>query len=183
MSVSRRYARALFEICQANRFTHEQYVNMENSLESVSNALASSRSLRVALQSPVTTLPEKERVVKALIVDSAYPKLCQQFVLLLVKQRRVNFITQILESFREMRMISGGGRVGLLEAVEAPSSAEVAALTSTLSTQVGSQVHLTFRKNTDLLGGLRLVLNGVTYDGSVRGQLERFRGEFLRNIG
>jgi F-type H+-transporting ATPase subunit delta len=178
MNVAARYAKALLSICRERQVSEAEFEQVESGLNVFAESLGASRALRIALQSPLTTRQEKEKVLAALIMNAAYPVIVQNFVRLLVRNQRCDLLRAILFEFKALRATEAGQVIGIVEGADVLTSEQLLRLADRLSAGAQQKVSLVFNKRPELIAGLRVSLSGVTYDGSVRGQLERLKREF-----
>lgn len=178
MNVAARYAKALLETCRARKISQAELEQVEAGLVTFAESLSASRSLRVALQSPITTHQEKENVLTALVNNGAYPAIVQNFTRLLVRNQRCDLLRSVLFEFKALRATEAGRIIGIVEGADPLTEEQIERLTVQLNAVAKQSVTLVFNRRPELIAGLRVSLSGVTYDGSVRGQIERLKREF-----
>jgi F-type H+-transporting ATPase subunit delta len=178
MSVAHVYAKALFESVQ-EQASSEGLDWVESQIDDFLRALNSSQELQIALFSPVITGREKVRLVEEISKKLSVNPWMTQFFILLVKKGRLNQLEQIKDSFNSVRLIAEGGVMGRLVAADSMSDSDVGILAKAFSQKLGKKV--AFRVSTDplLLAGMKVTVNGVTYDGSLRSQLQKLRDRFV----
>jgi F-type H+-transporting ATPase subunit delta len=180
MSVANTYAKALFQTARDRG--PADLASVEPQLDQLIAVIESSREMQVALHSPVTSAKEKEGVVKALADKAQASPLVSQFVVLLARKGRVSALREVREAFAEVRLQAEGGVSGRLDVAEPVGDADVAGLAQAFSRKLGKKV--AFRVNVDpsLLAGMKVTVNGVTYDGTLRAQLQRMRDQLTRGL-
>lgn len=179
MSVAFSYARALYEAAKEAKVSAENLDLMEKQLETFSSVMESSRDARTALQAPVTTTKEKISLVEEISKKLGLADLTQQFLILLARKDRMSILREVRDAFNVVRLTEEGGVSGRLEAAEPMSEADIGTLTKAFSQKLGKKV--AFRVSTDpsLLAGMKVTVNGVTYDGTLRSQLQKLRDRFV----
>ena len=108
-----------------------------------------------ALCSPAVTPEEKGRVL-ARLPELAPPDPVGRLLTLMAEKERLPLLPQVVQSARRLALEREGGALG----------------TVTCARPLTEEVELEVRVDPALLGGLRLELQGVTYDKSVRGGLD-----------
>jgi F-type H+-transporting ATPase subunit delta len=84
-------------------------------------------------------------------------------------------LPEVRDTFSEVRLNAEGGVTGKLVSAEPMTDADVQSLSAAFTRKLGRKV--AFRVSTDpgLLAGVRVTVNGVTYDGTLKAQLEQLR--------
>lgn len=178
MSLSKVYARALVAALQGDGASDLKSIRTQ--LEQIWSAIEESRSLRVILLSPACSAREKIAVVRELAKKAgAHPKVTQ-FVELVIRKGRLGLLGEITNAVDVVRLEAAGGAVGEVMSADPIDPKDVVELSSLFARKVGHPVELKVRVDSTLLAGLKVVLKGVTYDGSLKAQLERMKERFLQ---
>lgn len=179
MSLARSYARALLEAAQDQKVSAQELDAMEGQLEEMVRLLESSRELRLALTGPATSGKEKADLVTTLGGKAGFSKLFIAFLALLSRKERVAQLPSIREAFASARLESEGGVLGHVTSADPVEPSDLAALAESFTRKLGKKV--AFRASTDpeLLAGLKVTVSGVTYDGTLRAQLQRLGDRFV----
>lgn len=182
MSVATAYAKALFEAATESGIQGAAFDQIETQMEEFASLLVSSRETEVALVGPITNAKEKAAIVEAFGKQMGFQPMLIQFLSLMATNGRMSLIKPIREAFSEVRLAAEGGLSGQLVAADPIGEADVAGLAQAFGKKLGKKV--TFRVSTDpsLLAGMKVTVNGTTYDGSLRSQLQRLRDRFLAGI-
>lgn len=141
--------------------------------------LEGSKDARVALQSPVTTGKEKAKLIESLSSKLGLEPLVTQFLMLLATKGRFNVLAEVRDVFVSVRLLSEGGMSGELVSAEKLSEADVASLAQAFGKKLSKKVVFKVSTDSKLLAGVKITINGVTYDGTLRAQLSRLRDQFL----
>ncbi len=174
MSVGNSYARALFETVETQASgVPELLREIEANFKQFVDLVQGSSELEIVLGSPLTTLQEKVSVVKSLSEKLKVSPIFQAFLVLLAKKNRLSVLGAIHDSWNLVRLEAEGGIAGDLASSSTIDGADVESLAKAFSQKLGKKV--TFRVTTDLslLAGIKVTINGVTYDGSLRSQLQK----------
>jgi F-type H+-transporting ATPase subunit delta len=173
-----RYARALFDVAQAERQDVQQ---LQKELTGFSALVTGNAPLMRALTHPAIPVAKKRAVVEQLIarVQTIQPQLAKLLLLLAAKDRLVllpdvaqAFQNRLLDHFKVVR-------AEVVTAVALPAD-RVNALKAGLAQATGRQVQLETRVDPGIIGGAITRVGSTVYDGSVTRQLERMR-EALTN--
>ena len=182
MSIGNSYAKALFETAQDEKVSPEQMVRLENQFDMLLLILDSSKEARVALLGPIATVKEKSAIIDDFAKKLDFSPLFVKFISLLAKKGRLPFLREVRDAFTSVRLTADGGVSGQLVAAESMSETDVGTLAKAFSHKLGKTV--TFQVSTDpsLLAGMKVTVNGVTYDGTLRSQLQKLRDRLVTGM-
>jgi F-type H+-transporting ATPase subunit delta len=121
----------------------------------------------------VPKVVEKAKVVEELSKKSGFDPLVSRFLILLAKKGRFSELREVLKAFRLQRLESEGGVLGHVVSADALSDADVQALVQAFEKKTGKKVRFEISVDSKLLAGFKVTLQGKTYDGTLRSQLDR----------
>jgi F-type H+-transporting ATPase subunit delta len=178
MSVAKAYAKALFEAAAEGKSQSDMAKacdEIETQLTQFIALMNSSKEAKVALTSPVTTSKDKAGLVEAITAKGGVSPMVSRFLSLLASKGRLEFLPEVRDVFSDVRLAAEGGVSGKLVSAEPMTDADVASLAAAFGRKLGRKV--LFRVSTDpsLLAGVRVTVNGVTYDGTLKSQLDQLR--------
>lgn len=169
-----RYARAYADVAVKNKLNPEKTIAEFQQMADVVN---SSRELRNVLQNPAVTREQKLKLLDSIIHHIGATKMLRNFLAVLIDNRRIGNIGDLLEQFKQEL----DRRMGIAEAkvssVRELSAAEKKSLEQQLATLTGKTVRATYSQDPSLLGGVLVRVGSTIYDGSVQGRLQRMRQE------
>lgn len=179
MSVATAYAKALYEAAIEEKATAQVLDQIDKELEVVVDAIASSKEMKAALFGSITNAKEKSAIRGELAKKAGSGDLVIRFLNLLASKSRVVMIERIHREFVNVRLLAEGGIPGVVVAAQRMSDGDVASLAQAFTKKLGKKVK--FRVSTDpsLLAGVRVTVAGVTYDGTLKAQLEQLRERFV----
>lgn len=171
-TTARRYAEAAFEIAERDGTT-EQWLTQ---LDRITAALTD-RSVIRRLEDPHAPFDLRHAAFRSLFTDDDMLPQVWNLLGLMLRRRRLESMADITREFHRLY----NRRAGVVEAL-ATSAAElaqdeVAALRARLEKMTGGKIDLNLRVDPELLGGVQVRLGDLLIDGSVRGRLERLRGQ------
>jgi F-type H+-transporting ATPase subunit delta len=183
MSVAKSYARALFEAAADGKTSAAELDAIERQLEEVVRVVDTSKDARVALMSPATATREKVALITELAKRGQFSKLVSNFIVLLARKERLALIREIQEAFGAVRLEAEGGLLGRVVSADPMGAADLEGLSKAFTRKLGRRV--AFRASTDpaLLAGVKVTVSGVTYDGTLRTQLQRLRDRLVYGTG
>ncbi|MCM2277985.1 MAG: ATP synthase F1 subunit delta [Oligoflexia bacterium] len=185
MSVATTYAKALYEALADGKSPAEVATlceKVEGEFDTLLNAVNSSKEAQVALFSPITNSKEKIALVTELTRKISAHPLMTNFLVLLANKGRLNLVQGIRDEFSAVRLRAEGGVPGRLVSAETMSESDIEGLAKAFSQKMGRRVAFRVATDPSLLAGVKVTVNGVTYDGTLRSQLQRLRDKFLAGV-
>lgn len=175
-AVARPYARALFEVTEAQGVTDQA----RKELAAIREAVAGSTDFRRFLSTPVVQDSARKTVITAVAERMGLSKLVTNFLLLLSDKHRLNAIEEIEELFAaEADRAAGVVRAEAYAPVKL-SAVQVSRLRAALEEMTGRKVVVADSVDASLMGGLLVKINGEVYDSTVKSQLAALRQQVLR---
>ena len=171
------YARALYEAAVEQDVNTQGMQDLEDNLIRLSSAVQQSTDLKGVLRSPSITSDEKNAVLSKLIVENSSSKLAIQFLALLNQKGRLEAIGFLGDAFMGIRREAEGGVLGLAESAEPLKQTDLDELSASFEKKLGKKIHFKTKIDPNLLAGVKVTVNGVTYDGTVRVQLNQLRDQ------
>lgn len=174
--VSKRYAKALYELA------HErgEVKNIQEDFAGITETLRSDPQLMQALSTYVFSTEDREKLMDELSKKMELHPIVQRFLQLLAAKNRVRLIEQIYLAFREIVDASNGLVRGTVMTVDALTDAETADLSQAFSRKFNKQVVLEPVIDKDILGGLVVKVQGMTFDGSLKTTIRRLKENLER---
>jgi F-type H+-transporting ATPase subunit delta len=173
--IAQRYAKALFALAKTGSLQEE----WGRQLHQLAGLIETEKALRKMLLHPEVDVSRKEAVLNRLatLVDTA--ESVQRLLNVLVQRHRVQDLGAIAAAFRELVDQAQGRQPIQMQTAYSLSDREEKMLQDRLEGILDKQVELHREVNPHLLGGVVLQIGSLRYDGSIRGQLERFRTAVL----
>lgn len=179
MSVANSYAKALYETVAEKNSPAEVFNRIEAQFDEITAMMNQSREVKAALIAPVTNMREKVSLIEALSTKMQLEPVFTQFLKLLAKKGRMSLVGEIREAFITVRLAHEGGVSGRLVSAEPMSEADIASLAQAFSEKFGKRVAFQVSTDPSLLAGMKVTVNGTTFDGTLRSQLQKLRDRFV----
>jgi F-type H+-transporting ATPase subunit delta len=183
MSVARSYARALFEAARDTKASAQDMEQIEKQLESFELMIKQSPSLKVALMAPATSSKDKAALVEEIAKKSQMGKILSSFLSTMARKERMELFSEIREAFSTVRLEAEGGILGTLVSADPLEAADVESISKAFQRKLGKRVAFSASTDPALLAGMKVTVNGVTYDGTLRSQLQRLRDRLMAGTG
>ncbi|HEY3301907.1 MAG TPA: ATP synthase F1 subunit delta [Candidatus Binatia bacterium] len=169
-SLSRRYAKALFELALAER--REEEVGKE--IESFAAAFQDP-ALNSVLNNPAFAAGSRRKIVAEIARHLQLSPLATHFLSLLVERDRLSYCPAIVERYRRLLDEKKGQAEARVIAAGPLGDGDLNRLRAALEKISGKRVVIQQETDSSLIGGVVIHLEGKIYDGSVRTQLENMK--------
>ena len=169
-TTSREYAEALFELAVQAGLTKET----SDGLETVISALLQTPAYKALLASPA--IPKEERLNA---LDSTFrgkiPEILLAILRMMVSRGHVSALTGMVRDYEELARGYRGESMAVVTSAVPLKEAETVALRAKLEKKLGRQVTLQCQVDPELIGGVRVEVDGRIIDGSIRNKLEEIK--------
>lgn len=170
-SASLQYANALADIALAQGAAGP----VLQQLGDFNAAYALSGELRNALASPAVSKAEKRGVAEKISARLGASRIVSNFLFVVIDHQRTQLLPEIFQLFQDVLR----ERQGIAEAhVSSPvelSDAQKKQLGQTLERLTGKKMQAWYTLDAKLLGGVRVRVGDMVYDGSLRNRLDHLR--------
>ena len=169
-TTSREYAEALFELAVQGGVTKET----SEGLETVVSALLQTPDYRALLASPA--IAKEERLAA---LDTAFrgkiPDILLAILRMMVSRGHVSALNGMARDYEELARGYRGESMAIVTSAVPLKEAETVALRAKLEKKLNRKVILQCRVNPELIGGIRVEVDGRIIDGSIRNKLEEIK--------
>ena len=174
-SIARRYAKALLSLGLED---HSQE-DLVRQLDDLARMLGQSAELRESLGNPIFPLSERKATMEALCTRLGLTRVVRSTVMLLLERGRILALPDIARELGAL-VDAHAGRVRARVTSATPLSPELEArLRVALEKRHGKKVLLEKLVDPTLIGGLVTEVGDMTYDGSIRYQIETLKAALL----
>jgi len=173
--VAIRYARALFDSAK-----ERGYLDIADEQLAVLQAVFErDRSLIEYLAAPQIGDDKKEALIRKVFSEDAsgegFARGILEFVLLVARKRRVQYLPLMIEDFRELVADERGQITAEVTAAHQLPAEQREALVSKLQTKLGKTIELSEKRDRSVIGGIRVRLRDDVIDGTVENELRKLR--------
>ena len=175
MVVANRYARALADVVARTG----EYRQVLEELVEFSALYRQSTELREVCETPVVPLPQKTKVLEAILERLGALPVTQNFLRVLLAHYRMALLEEVIQAFRKITNDRRGIVQVKVSSAAGLSEAERERLRARFEELTRKQAELEFHLDGQLIGGLVAQIGSTVYDGSVRGHLERMREQLM----
>jgi F-type H+-transporting ATPase subunit delta len=166
-----RYAIALFDLA----LDEDKIEEIEGALDRIDVLLRESPEFARLVRSPVFTAEEQARSLSAIAAHSQITGLTANFLQLLVKNRRLFALRDIIAGFRRLLADHRGEVTAEVVSAIALTEAQSEELKATLKAKTGKTVSLNLTIDPAIIGGLIVKIGSRMVDTSIRTKLNTLK--------
>ena len=165
MSVAKIYAKTLYEVTvEAKDQQKGQMDQLLKDLGTFQAMIDSSKEARVGLVSPIMPTKEKAILVREFGKRLALSEPAIRFLVLLARKERIGLLAEIQKAFETVRIEAEGGMMGNLVSAEPLVASDIEDLAKAFGQKFGKRIVFQVSTDPSLLAGMKVTVNGVTYD-------------------
>jgi F-type H+-transporting ATPase subunit delta len=168
------YARALHAVAGGGEASQK----VASELAEFGRWLGESKELRMVCSSVRFSAEQRSAVVNDLAAKAKFSDVTKKALAVLSKSNRLLLADAVAEKLRRLALEDANVAPLQVESAEELDEATRRAVVKRFENLLGKKVDARFTVVQELLGGVRVVSEGRTYDGSLKGQLSRL-GERL----
>jgi F-type H+-transporting ATPase subunit delta len=174
LSITRRYAQALFHTAQRDGVTEK----IEMDLETVDAILRATPTLLRIMRAPTIARARKKDLLQKVFAEKI-SGLALRFLYLIVDKRREVILPDINREFRALSYAHRNIQPVTARVARPMSAEERAELDRALEARTGKTIEILEEVDPSLIGGVVLRIGDTIIDGSVAGQLRRLRQRMI----
>ena len=176
--IATRYVNALFDLA----LDAKKVELTADELDSLAAAMAESEEMHRLCTDPTLTRAMQAEGVAAVAKKAKLSKLVEQFLTVLVKNRRLEVLPAMAQTFRAKLRAHHGQVVAEVVTATKLKKADETKLIKMLGEHTDKQVVLQVTEDASILGGLRIMVDGTMIDASLQGRLNRLKDELYHGI-
>ena len=175
-ALTSRYATALIELAQDSGKTDA----VERDLTALENMIGQSRELAFLVRFPLINRTSQLNVITALAQKAGFDKITQNFLGVLIQNRRLNAILNIISTVRTELSKRRGEITVKVETAQDLTPAQLKALQEALAKGVGAKISIQAKVEPSIMGGMIVTVGSQMIDDSVRHKLERLKAAMAK---
>ena len=172
---SERYSRALFEVAKEAADLEK----IETDIKSFKSLLENSPELKNFFNNPTQSINNQNNVNNLLSEKLGFSKNLKNFFSLLIKKRRIFFVSKIIDSFLKLCSRKRGEVKASLISSKELSETELESISKDLSSSMGSTIKFDYKIDKELIGGLKLQLGSFMIDTSIKNKLKQIENKMI----
>lgn len=170
-----RYANALLDLAIEEKKVPEY----KNAMKALLSAFKANPDLGLVLSSAFIRNDEKRATVDRLFADPTLPSL-SPFLKVLVDRERIRDFKDIAHAFNKIANAYLHIEEGIIYSTLSLSPERISEIERAISLQSRTHVELTNELDSDLIGGIKVVVHDRIYDGSVANMLSSLQSQLLK---
>lgn len=174
--IAKRYARALFELAEADNRIEE----IGRDLAVIDALFASDAAIRDGLTSPVKSHEAKAEVLTAIIDAVGTDKMVGNFLHVMLEARKLAVLPQVNATYAVMADEATGKLRGEVITPTPLEDSALQTISAALSKALGKEVILEARQDPSLMGGMVARVGNLVFDASVKTQLQRMKDTLIK---
>ena len=174
---SERYSRALYEVSKEAGDLEKTEADVKNFI----NLFESSSEIKNFIQNPTHVIETQNKAINILSEKLDFTKNLKNFLLLLIKKKRIFFVKKITNNFLKLCSKNRGEIKASLISSKELSSNELENIGRELSASMGSTIKFDYKVDQSLIGGLKLQLGSFMIDTSIKNKLKKYEQRMLEN--
>ena len=172
--IASRYAEGLYSIAVDLKKVNE----WQEEVKSIVKVLKENPEFIYVLSSAFLSLKEKEEML-----DKTFKSATREIInmmKLMSKNHRERYIIDALQAFNSLANASRGVKEGLLYSTERLEESLILKISKKISEVENMEVELFNVIDPNLIGGIKVVINGHIYDGSIKNHLENLKINLMK---
>ena len=170
-TIARPYAEALFKASGADLGETSAW------LDELA-AIASNVQLQQYAGNPGVTSTQTFDLMTG-VVKTALPEAAKNFLKAVIDNGRISAISEIADQFRALKNVKNGSSDATVYSAFALDASALADLSETLEKRFGKKLNLTVELQSELIGGIRVVVGDEVLDTSVKARLEQMKAALI----
>ena len=172
--VSTRYASSLLDSAIQKNLLEI----VSNDIDFVSTVLKQNPNLNRMLENPVVKPEIKSKILEEIFKGKINAE-TMEFMLFVIKKKREEILSSILEKFKELRDIKLGYVNVNVSVASEFSDSQKGELQNKLESMLEKKVRMSYRIDNKLIGGFIVQAGDTVYNASIKHQLDLLRKHFV----
>ena len=172
--IASRYGLALYSIAEERN----GIISLQQECKELKRILIENPSFITLLNNAFLSLEEREEIVDKTL--SSFDKDIVNLIKLLIKNNRSRYIIEVIDAFNSSCNHYRVVEEGLVYSTEPLNEKVIKQLENKISSLEHVEVELFNKIDHTLIGGIKVVINGRIYDGSIKNKLENMKNDLLK---
>lgn len=175
MQTDREYAEALFMLAAEERNVEEYF----SSLFTVRELVEENPEYLDFLSSPAVPLKERLSAIDE-AYENIFPEYVVSFLKLLCENGRIKTVTAAIDEFEKLMMAFANRTIAVVTSAAPLDDEQKQKLCAKFEKVTGKSIQAVYAVDESLIGGLKVEVEGKTYDGSIKHRLSDVKDVIIR---
>lgn len=175
--IASRYGLALYSIAE----DRNEISSLQLEVKELRKVLLENPDFIVLLSNSFLSHEERDEIVDKTL--SAFDKDIVTLIKVLINNNRMHYALEVLDAFNSLCNHARGVEEGLVYSIYPLDEQTLKQLEKKISKLENVEVELINRIDQNLIGGLKVVISGHIYDGSIKYKLEQMKIDLLKKEG
>jgi F-type H+-transporting ATPase subunit delta len=176
--IAQRYVAALFALAKEQK----KLKNVAEDMVSLGELLQESEEFAYLCHNPTLSQEQQSQALVEMAKKAKFHAVTSQFLQLLVQNRRLDALAQMVEVFADTVREDNGEVLANVQTATKLLKTQQTALKKMLEGFTGKKVELDVQQNPEILGGLKIIVDGTMVDASMQGRLDRMTEQLETSI-
>ena len=163
-----RYANALFQLSKEAKVIDSVSKDLQNLKDIINN----NKQFLSLVKNPSVSKLEKNGIFNAIAKKLELSKLTLNFIGVIIRKNRVNYLLDIINSFENLIASLRGEKLAIITSATELSEAEVKDIKIKLKEKFDSDFIINVKVDPNLIGGLKIQVGSQMIDSSIKNQLQ-----------
>tara|TARA_B100001121_G_scaffold310052_1_gene339288 strand:- start:1485 stop:2033 length:549 start_codon:yes stop_codon:yes gene_type:complete len=172
-----RYSLALFELASEN----SELDAIEKNIGEILELFEINHDLYNFLRNPTISTDKQEKMITKISDIMQINEIMKNFMLLLIKKKRIFFVKNILKHFLILSSKKRGVVSAELISSKKLENDKINILSEEFSKIIGSKIKFDFKVDQSLIGGLKVKIGSTLIDSSLKSKLKKYENLIIEN--
>jgi F-type H+-transporting ATPase subunit delta len=169
-TISTRYAKAYFTLSKNSK----NLKDICTDVEFLKQSLISNRKLKLMVENTHAPLKTQEKLIGFLIKNYKFSEISENFLKILVKNRRLNALSAIIKNFQKLALENEGKIKAFITSISKIDKKQVDLIGKSLEKKYAKKILCELQEDKNILGGLIIKIGSQMIDLSLITKLKNF---------
>jgi F-type H+-transporting ATPase subunit delta len=174
--VATKYAKALFELAKEEKVTDKILTD----LSIVTEIFKVSKEFYIVMVGAIVSKEDKKDLLENIVKKFKLNKITENFLKILVDKRKIKFLPFIFNKYQKLYRDDIGIMVADIVSAIKLDNKKINEIKKNLESKLNKKLEINNKIDPDILGGIIVKTEGLTYDSSLKMQLTKIKENILK---